>query len=415
MDRRVKPRRITWGRVLTGVVVLGALGAGGYGYVRYGLARTLSVAAERVTISSVHAAPFSDYAPVTGNVAPENTVYLDAVQGGQVTDVLAEEGAQVKAGDLLARLRNTSLEISVLNLQAQIAQQENYLAQLRLQFKQAALAHQRDLMGLDLQIDQTKDQLARNRPLLGGAATEQAIKNLDIQLASYVAQKAVVVQAKDADAELAQSTLSELEGQIKQMTASLGLVQGSLNDLALTASITGQLTVFDLNVGQVVPPGQRIGQVDAIGSFKIVALVDEFYLGRIAIGQGASVEIGGKTYPLQVAKVFPNVRDRQFEVDLRFAGKPPEGLRRGQTLRPKIELGETANSLVLPNGPFYDETGGLWVLVVTPDGATATRRNVTLGRRNPEMVEILSGLAAGERVVTSSYQAFGDADRIEFK
>jgi HlyD family secretion protein len=168
------------------------------------------------------------------------------------------------------------------------------------------------------------------------------------------------------------------------MSASLELIQESLGDLTVTAPIDGQLTIFDVNVGAVLAPGQRIGQVDTVGGFKITALVDEFYLGRMAIGQGASVEIGERTHDLEVSKVYPNVRDRQFQVDLAFVGAPPDGLRRGQTLRPRIELGETQDSLVLGNGPYYDETGGLWVLVVSSDGSTASRRDVTLGRRNPE-------------------------------
>jgi HlyD family secretion protein len=198
------------------------------------------------------------------------------------------------------------------------------------------------------------------------------------------------------------------------MAGSLELVQESLGDLSLTAPISGQLTVFDLNVGAVLAPGQRIGQVDTVGSFKIIALVDEFYLGRISIGQPASVDIGGRSYDLEVSKVYPNVRDRQFQVDLTFSGAAPDGLRRGQTVRPRIELGETAESVVIANGPYYDETGGLWVLVASPDGASATRRDVTLGRRNPEFVEVLSGLSPGERVITSSYQSFQDVERIDF-
>jgi HlyD family secretion protein len=414
MDRRVRPRRITWAGVAGGLVVVAALGAGGYGYVRYGLTRTLSVAAERVTVSAVRAAPFSDYAPVTGNIAPEDTVYLDVINGGQVTEVMAEEGALVDAGEPLARLKNTGLELQVLGLETQISEQQNNFATLRLQFEQNALRYERDLMSLDFQIDLLSDRLGRFRAVETQSRPASEISDLEKEIAFNVAQKAVVERAQAADAELAERTLAQFESQIEQMSARLGLAVESLGDLTLTAPIAGQLTIFDLDVGAVVGPGQRIGQVDAVGGFKITALVDEFYLGRIAIGQSASVEIAGRDLPLEVAKVYPNVRDRQFQVDLAFVGGPPEGLRRGQTVRPRIELGETEDSLVIANGPYYDETGGLWVLVLSPDGATATRRDVTLGRRNPEVVEVLSGLVEGEKVITSSYESFRDVERIDF-
>jgi HlyD family secretion protein len=414
MDRRVRPPRLTAGRILGVIVLLFVFGVGGYGYVRYGLERTLSVASERVTIAAVEAAPFSDYAPVTGSVAPEDTVYLDAIEGGQVTAVLAEEGAAVEAGDLLARMKNTRLELEVLGREAQITEQQNNLAQARLAFEQNALRHERDVMTLEFQIDRLSDSLARRRPLQGGVASAAEIDDLETELAFNIAQKAVVERAQSADGELADRTLAELERSINRMMESLALVEISLGDLTLTAPITGQLTIFDLNVGVVVAPGQRIGQVDTVGSFKITALVDEFYLGRMAIGQRASVEIAGREYALEVSKVYPNVRDRQFQVDLAFTGPEPAGLRRGQTVRPRIELGETERSLVIANGPYYDETGGLWVLVVSSDGSTAIRRDVTLGRRNPEFVEVLAGLSEGERVITSSYQAFQDVERIDF-
>ncbi len=414
MDRRVRPRRLTPGRTIGVVVFLLSVGAGGYGYARYGLERTLAVAAERVTIEEVRAAPFNDYAPVTGSIAPEDTVFLDVVEGGQVTEVLAEEGAAVEAGELLARMRNTRLELEVLGREAQITEQQSNLATARLAFEQNELRHQRDLRALEFEIDRLTDRLERRRPLAGAAASASELHDLETELAYNLALRAVVEQAQAADAELAERTLAQLERSIDRMTASLALVEETLGDLSLTAPIAGQLTIFDLNVGAVVAPGRRIGQVDTVGSFKIVALVDEFYLGRIAIGQAASVQIAGRDHALDVAKVYPSVRERQFQVDLAFRDRPPEGLRRGQTVRPRIELGETTDSLVLANGPYYDETGGLWVLVVSPDGSTATRRDVTLGRRNPEFVEVLAGLAEGERVITSSYQAYRDVERIDF-
>jgi len=270
------------------------------------------------------------------------------------------------------------------------------------------------MMSVEREIARINDTLIRQKPLeKDGGVSRAVLVNLEADLAYKTAEKASIEQSQVAEREVAQRNLSQLESSIGRMTQSLALVRENLDNLTVTAPIAGQLTGFELKVGEVIGAGQRIGQIDSVDSNKVAALVDEFYLGRIAFGQSASVDIGGATHELRVAKVYPDVRERQFTVDLSFTGEPPAGLRRGQTVRPRIELGETAQSLVIANGPFYDETGGVWVFVVSPNGSTATRRSVTLGRRNPEAVEVVAGLAAGERIITSSYQSFKDVDRID--
>ncbi len=413
MDRAVAPRRITPARIGAGIVVLLVLAVGIIGYVRYGLERSLSVSAERVTLSTVQQAPFSDYVPVSGSIAPEDTVFLDTVEGGQVTEVLVEDGAIVEAGQPLARLKNTRLELEVLGREAQLTEQQNFLANARLAFQQSELRNQRDMMNVERQIERISDDLKRQKPLENEGVSIQAIRNLEADLEHRLAEKATIEESQSAERQVARSNLAQLEQSIARMAQSLALVRENLDNLNVTAPIAGQLTGFELNVGEVIGAGQRIGQVDTVDSYKIAALVDEFYLGRIAFGQDASVDIGGRAHPLKVAKVYPDVRERQFAVDLEFVGEPPQGIRRGQTMRPRIELGETEDSLIVANGPFYDETGGLWVLVVSGDGRSAVRRDVTLGRRNPEAVEVVAGLSPGERVITSSYQSFKDVERVD--
>lgn len=413
MDKRIAVRRVTPTRVAGAAIILVVLGVGGYGYARYGLERSMSVAAERLTISPVEMAQFREYMPVTGAVSPEDTVFLDTIEGGQVTEVLVDEGVIVEAGDNLARLKNTRLELEVIGREAQLTEQQNSLATARLAFQQSELRNQRDLMGVQREIDRVQDQLEREGPLRGEAIAEAAIQNLEDDLANLLGVRDSIEKSARAERLLAEQNLEKLQGSVDRMSESLTLVRGNLENLTITAPIAGQLTVFDLNVGEVVGAGQRLGQVDTIDAFKVVARVDEFYLSRIAIGQTATVEIGRQTYDMQVTKVYPNVQERQFEVDLEFAGAAPEGLRRGQTVRPRIELGESEQTLTVANGPFYDETGGVWALVVSADGSTATRRNVTLGRRNPEAVEVVSGLSEGERVITSSYQTYDDVERID--
>jgi len=413
MDRAAPVKRITPARIAIAACVVAVLGAGIFGYVRYGMERSLSVSAERLTIAAVTSGPFSDYVPVAGNVAPKDTVFLDTVEGGQVTDVMIEDGAIVEAGQALARLKNTRLELEVLGREAQLTEQQNFLANARLAFQQSELRNQRDMMNVQRQIDRISDDLKRQKPLENEGISVSTIRNLEADLQHRMAERESIEQSQAAERAVAQRNLAQLEQSIGRMTQSLALVRENLDNLTVTAPIAGQLTGFDLKVGEVVGVGQRIGQVDTVNAYKVTALVDEFYLGRIAFGQPASLETGGRTYALRVSKVYPDVRERQFAVDLEFTGDTPDGIRRGQTMRPRIELGETAQSLIIANGPYYDETGGLWVLVVSGDGKTASRRDVTLGRRNPEAVEVISGLAAGERVITSSYQSFKDVERID--
>lgn len=415
MDRAVHPRRFTPTRIAAVVLLLIVLAAGAYGYARYGLQRSLSVSTERLRISTVSTSPFRDYVPVTGNISPKDTVFLDTVEGGQVTEVLVEDGSIVEAGQPLARLENTRLELEVLGREAQLTEQQTFLANARLAFQQSELRNQRDMMNLEREVDRLRDDLARKKPLEGDGYSLQTIYNLEADLEHKLAERESIAASQRAEREVARANLTQLQQSIARMTQSLTLVRDNLDNLNVTAPISGQLTGFELKVGEVIGSGQRIGQVDTVGDYKITALVDEFYLGRVAFGQGASVEIGGESYALEVTKVYPDVRDRQFQVDLTFDGPPPESIRRGQTARPRIELGETAQSLTIANGPFYDETGGLWVLVVSTDGNTAARRDVTLGRRNPEAVEVLSGLNDGERVITSSYQSYQDVDRIDLR
>jgi HlyD family secretion protein len=413
MDRAVRPKRFTPARIIGGGAILLVLAIGIFGYVRYGMQRSLSVSAERVTISTVAQAPFSDYVPVAGSVAPKDTVFLDTVEGGQVTEVLVEDGAIVEAGQALARLKNTRLELEVLGREAQLTEQQNFFANARLNFQQSELRNQRDMMSVQREIDKISDDLKRQKPLENEGISISVIRNLEADLAHRQAEKESIEQSQIAERRVAQSNLAQLSQSIDRMTKSLALVRENLDNLTVTAPIAGQLTGFELKVGEVIGPGQRIGQVDTVDAYKITAMVDEFYLGRVAFGQPASVDIVGRDHVLRVSKVYPDVRERQFAVDLEFTGAPPAGIRRGQTMRPRIELGETEQSLVLANGPFYDETGGLWVLAVSGDGATASRRDVTLGRRNPEAVEVIAGLGPGDRVITSSYQSFKDAERID--
>jgi len=415
MDRRIERRLVTPQRVaiVAGVVLLLAVSA--YAYVQFGLNRTLTVGAERLTVSAVSYGTFLEYIPVTGNIVPRTTVYLDAVDGGQVTAVHVEEGVFVTAGQPLVTFKNTNLQLQVIGAEAQLTEQLDRLSSTRQNFDQSHLRNQRELIEIDYQIDRLTRDLARKRPLVTtGGVTQGQIDDLEAELKRYVSLRGPAVQALQLDEEFRSNQMARMGTALEAMNKNLEIARENLTNLVIVAPITGQLTLLEANVGESKAPGQRVGQVDEVNAFKVNAFIDEFYLARVTIGQIATVDIDGKTYELEVSKVYPDVRDRQFEIDLLFKDTP-QGVRRGQTVRMRLEIGQPADTLVVANGAFFDDTGGQWVFVVAPSRDFAERRAVRFGRRNPEGIEVLEGLRDGEQVITSSYESLMDFDRIQFR
>jgi HlyD family secretion protein len=414
MDQRIERRLVTPQRAAIAAGVAWLVAVAVYGYVEYGLARTLTVGAERVTVSQVAYDTFREYIPVTGNVVPRTTVYLDAIEGGQITAVHVEEGAFVRAGQQLVTFKNTSLELQVIGAEAQITEQLNYLSTTRQNFEQSRLRNQRELVEIEYQIDRLTRALARHRPLLAtGGATKGQIDDLEAELARFQSLRGPVQQQLELDEEFGANQLSRMNEALDAMNKRLTLARESLSNLVIVAPIDGQLTSLEANPGESKARGQRVGQVDGQDAFKVSAFVDEFYLSRVTVGQLAEVEIDGKRHELEVSKEYPGVRDRQFQIDLTFTGAAPQ-IRRGQTVRMQLEIGQPADTLVLANGEFYDDTGGQWVFVVNEPGDFAERRSVRFGRRNPEGIEVLEGLREGERVITSGYESLERFDRIRF-
>ncbi len=414
MDRPVQGRRLTPRRLAVGGAALAVLALAAYAYLEFGLRRTLVVGAERVTVSPVVHDTFREYIPVTGNVVPRTSVYLDAVEGGQITAVHVEEGAYVTAGQALVTFKNTNLQLQVITAEAQLTEQLNTLTTTRQNFEQSRLRNQRDLLDIDYQIDRSTRELARKRPLLAtGGVTRSQLDDLEADVAHFRNLRGPAQQQVQLDEEFSANQLTRMGQALEAMNRSLGLARDNLNNLVITAPIDGQLTLLEANEGESKAAGQRVGQVDQLNAFKVSAFVDEFYLARVVVGQLAEGEIDGGRYQLEVIKEYPGVRDRQFELDFVFKGTPPPRLRRGQTLRMRLEIGQPADTLVLANGAFFEETGGQWVFVLDESGAFADRRSVRLGRRNPEGIEVLQGLQEGDRVITSSYASLDRFDRIQ--
>ena len=374
--------------------------------------RSLSVDSQRIAVADVTVGTFEDFIPLRGRLVPRSTVYLDAVEGGRVEEVLVEDGAIVAAGDPIVRLSNTNLQLEVLGREASVTEQLNFMRTLELQLEQNRLAHKRNLVEIDYQITRLTRSIERQRDLAAKElVSKSTLDELQDELTYYQNRRAVTLESQSTDARLQEQQLRQLRAASTQLETSLALARQNLDDLNVRAPVAGKLSGFDVEVGESIVRGGRLGQIDDPDTYKLNARIDEFYLGRVDIGQTATATHNGRELDLQVAKIYPQVNDGQFEVDMAF-DKEPEGLRRGQTLQLRLTLGDNSDAVLIPNGSFYQETGGNWVFVVAPDGSEAIRRTVRLGRRNTDFIEVLDGLDPGERVITSPYTSFTGMDRL---
>jgi HlyD family secretion protein len=417
MDRRVEApsRRRRW--LVPAIVAAVLLGVCVALYVRYALTRSVTVREASVAIAPVRQEVFTEYVPANAVVAPRTTAYLDAVEGGQVAEVMVEEGAFVTRGQVLLKLKNTNLQLEMLGRQAQLMEQLDRLNQTVLSFEQARVAHERDLIDSSAQIEQLSQRQRRREALRDtGTVSLQELDELAIDLGRARKLQTAAIEARDIDAKFRNEQVAQLKSAIKTTRENLDMASETLQSLSVKAPITGQLTALDADLGAAKSPGQRIGQIDDSTAYKVEAGVDEFYLGRVKPGQLATAESNGKTWPLDVAKVYPQVKDRQFKVDLYFTqAAAPDGLRRGQSMQVRLEVGAPSKGLVTANGPFFEETGGNWVFVLPKSGTVAERRAVRFGRRNPEQIEVLSGLVEGERIISSGYEQLRKFDRVEIQ
>ena len=399
MDRVItrKPVWRRYGPYAFGAIVLAGIAAwllAGTG------AHVYRLPIDRLTIGTVTEGPFEDFIAVRGAVAPFITNYLTTDQGGTVKQVLVEDGAMVKKGQPLIILSNPALQLQV--------------AAQQLAFEQTRFKYEHDILDIDHQISKLKADLARDKILLNGKAiAPSTYKAEEEEYEYYVRLRAATESSRDVEQKI---RAMQLRGDSSsRSTDGAAIANAAVEALTIRAPMDGQLTALDAEVGQNKPQGAVLGQVDSRDRFKITAQVDEFHLGRVLPGQETLFTVDGHDYKAKVAKIYPQVANGTFKTDFYFVGAPPSGIHTGQAIDMKLELGGAARAMMLPNGPFYQDTGGNWVFVVTPDGKSAIRRNVRLGRRNPENVEVLDGLKPGERVIVSGYEAFKTMDRVEFE
>ena len=418
VDRKIEknpfaPKRIAW---IAGALALVAL-------VGYGVwtsatgGQSLNVDREKITVSTVEQGPFQEFIAVTGSVLPERTVYLDAVEGGRVEEVYIREGTMVGEGDPILRLSNNDLRLQMLNSEASLAEQQSSMQQLRLSMEQRSLNLQQQIAQTEYDVQVLRREHSRQEQLYEkDLIAEQEYLDTRDQLAYQERSLELTRAAYVQDSLSQQSRLAQMENTTQRLEQSYSAMQAAISNLTVEAPISGQLTALDAEVGQIIASGTRLGQVDNTDSYKIRAQVDEFYIERVRAGQPATTQpIGGTEHTLTVARVYPEVQNGSFEVDLRFEGEQPESIRRGQSIRLRLELGSPEAAMLLSRGGFYQSTGGNWAYVLTENGDAAVRQPIRLGRQNPDYFEVLGGLEPGDQVVTSGYDTFGEADRLVFQ
>ena len=411
MDVVVPKRR---GRLLVRIAataaVLAALAWTGWQFVPHGL----QVASRDVRLARVEPGVYLDDIVVRANAEPLNSIILDSVESGRVEEVFAKDGQDVKKGDLLFRLSNPQRNLELLARQQEHAQQISNLANLQMAQEAGRTDHQRRVADLEFALDQAEKAQARNQRLAGkGFISSVALEESSDKLAQQRRVLAEERRAMDTEEQVRGRALRQMESAIHGLQTGLQLVGATVDALTVRAPADGTLTDFHLQVGETVKPDQRIGRIDDPQRFKLSAQVDEFYLSRVTVGRQGAVTQDGKTYELKVSTVYPQIKEGRFIAEMVFTRGQPEVISPGQSMDAQLTLGEPAKALLLPSGAFVNDTGGAWVFVLKPDGERAERRAVRLGRRNNAQVEVLSGLAAGEQVIISSYAPFGKAERLQ--
>lgn len=413
MDRRIRKRWWNWRRAAWLVVSMATLLLIAWSVHVYRGERTLRIPAERIRISTVVRGEFQEYVPITATVLPLTTHYLDASEGGRVEEIYREAGSVVERGDEILRLANTNLVLDIMYREAELFQQSNNLRNTKILMEQNRLQMRRELLEIDHEISaQTRITEGYEELKRDDLVARQVYEEARDRLVYLTGRRELVLAAQEQDELFRASQVEQLEASLRRIQANLDIVKRNMENLVVRAPISGRLTALSAEVGQSKARGERLGQIDVIDGFGLRADVDEYYIARVDRELRGSFTLAEQAYAVRVEKVYPQVVQGRFKIDLRFEGKEPTGLRRGQTVRMRLELGYPYEAVLLPNGPFHRTTGGRWAFVVSPSGDEAVRREIDLGRQNSRFLEVLAGLEPGERVITSPYEFLGDAERL---
>ena len=369
----------------------------------------LRVDAGLVNIATVEQGEFNDYVRLTGSVQPMTTVQLSPLESGVVERIVAEEGTQVKRGDVILEMSNNSLSMQILQSEADLAEKQNILRNTMISMEQERLALRQEKLQLDLEVSRLHRTYKQNENLYNDkllAREEYLRAKEDYELA--VRKRDLVLERQKQDSLYRTSQVSQMEESLRSMQLNMELIRQRVDNLKVKAPIDGEVGMLDAVLGQSLQQGANIGQVNDLTTYKVQAQVDEHYIDRVTTGLVASFERQETEYEMQLRKVYPEVRNGQFKADFRFSDAAPENIRSGQTYYLNLQLGEAAEAILIPRGSFYQATGGRWIYVVDASGEKAYRREIRIGRQNPQYYEVIEGLQPGEKVITSSYDNFGE-------
>ena len=413
MDRKIEKKKFTPKNVaIYSASILFVL------FVLYNLifsdaSKKLNVETERITISNVEKGLFQEFTPITGLVQPIETFQLDVSNGGRVMKKYVEEGAFLQAGDPIILLDNAQLRLSIIYNEANVFQQINNLRSTRLSFQQNRLDLQARLLSIDRDIREQKRIYDTNVKLFEkGFVSENEYLDSKEQYEYLLNHKKLTMETFKADSIMRIQQIQQLEKSVTTLEGNLDITKQQLENLTVRAPISGQLTALNAEIGESISQGENVGQIDKVDSFKVRATIDEHWIARVSRDQFGEFTFNDKEYKLIVKTVFPQVTNGTFQTDLLFLDDAPDGIRRGQTVHIKLELGELSEAVFVDRGGFYQTTGGQWIFVVDRSGKFAVKRNISLGRQNTQSYEVLEGLEPGEKVITSSYDNYGDVEKL---
>jgi HlyD family secretion protein len=377
--------------------------------------KTLRVDKDTVTISSAVKGEFNDYIRISGRVQPMTTIQLSPQEGGIVEKILIEEGSPVKAGDAILVLNNDNLDLQILNSEAELAEKENILRNTQIQMEQQKLDVRQNVLEYGTQVERLRRAYEQQKALYEDKliAKEEYLKaEEDYRLAKQ--KYDLILERSKQDSLYRGTQIDRMEESLDNMQLNMQMIRKRKSNLIVKAPIDGELGLLDVVLGQSIASGTKIGQINSVGVYKVEAQIDEHYIDRVVAGLEATFERQGETYSTVIRKVYPEVRDGKFKADFKFDGEQPDNIRAGQTYYLNLQLGQPEEAVIIPRGTFYQKTGGKWIYVVNKEGTKAVKREIRIGRQNPQYYEVLEGLEPGEKVITSGYETYGDSDVLVF-
>ncbi|MBE6234729.1 MAG: HlyD family efflux transporter periplasmic adaptor subunit [Bacteroidales bacterium] len=376
---------------------------------------TLRVNEDTLSISEVRAGEFNDYIRISGQVHPMTTIQLSPREAGIVEEIVIEEGTQVKAGDVIIRLSNDDLDLEILNSEANLAEKENALRNTMIQMEQEKMQLSLNILELQTEVKRKGRTLESQKRLFddGLIGKEEYLRSEEDYIL-FCKKLEVTIARAEQDSMYREVQIKQMEESLKNMKINMQRIRNRKANLDVKAPIDGELGLIEVGLGESVGSGMKIGQINAVGSYKIEAQIDEHYIDRVSAGLAATFERQNETFDAVIRKVYPEVRGGKFQADFKFSGEQPSNIRTGQTYYLNLQLGQPEKAILIPRGTFYQKTGGKWIYVVSPEGGKAVKREIRIGRQNPQFYEVLEGLEPGEKVITSGYDNFGDNEVLVF-